>query len=498
MSQDPSSRLPESVRGWLDAIAQHRPLYADLLAAGDEPVAALMQALAAARIPALQDPGDYIEQFARRVAAAQGDAAAHKLRARLARCPLVFTANHLCLECLPLTVQSLLIAAFAEAPGSILPVMALGLIPADNISYPIGLQLARRSAGKPLRLPVLDLSNRLRRQVTLRLDPYSAVDVDAAGRRLDTMAANGLVGEAELRALRWVLHEVLAHPALLSGPSFAAQIEAALPRLWNAWYAPSLRGAVPDIAYVTSEAVCTPLVIADLQNPDTLVHRLFFDPVLRNELLRRLDGVPCCWTDGGRSGGSALLWEVTAERRTSALLIDNDAFVTASGKRIALSPAALVDGLESGNLVPTSFLSLIVVMARGFAQIGGFNQIDYLAAMQRGLSAALAASGYRQWAEQIAAPQPTMLTAGLTAVLVRYGNGDISAAGGIELIAHGGLRADQLERAKSLALSEALAPELPNVARMVLGETAAHALLPADPSAWNSLLIERLPVIRLD
>jgi hypothetical protein len=464
----------------LAAIARARPAYAGLFAEGRS-LGAFVQGFARAELPAIQGRADYIAQVELQVRLAQGAQPAARVRARLERSPLVFTANHLCLESMPLTVQSMLVAALGEDPGGALPVEASGLIPADNQSFPVGLLLARRHQGKPLRVPLLDLSKRQRRQMTLGLPPYGADALVQAGRRVRELAAAGLIGAGERGALDGALEAVFGCPEVLGALDFRTQAMAATPKLWAAWFAPEARAAVPPLAYVASESVRTPLLIADLRNPDTPVSRLLFDPRLRDQALRRLDGVPCCWTGFGRDGGSAFLWEITPERKTSPLVADGHHLVTAAGRRIPLEPSALVDGLEAGSLVATTCLGLTLGLVRGLVQVGGFNQVDYLGSIQRGLAAALAAAGYGPWAERLGTPLPAMLTAGFAPVAAGYADGTVTSAGGFELMAHGGLDLAELARMRAMTLRDALALELPGIARMVLGAAPSPAPQPPEP-----------------
>jgi len=462
------------------AIARARPAYAGLFAAGGRTLGAFIQDFARAELPAIQGREDYIAQAELQVRLAQGAPMAARVRARLERSPLVFTANHLCMESMPLTVQSMLVASLGEDPGGALPVEASGLVPADNQSFPAGLLLARRHQGKPLRVPLLDLSKRQRRQMTLGLPPYGAEALAQAGHRVRDLAEAGLIGAGERGALDWALEAVFGCPDVLDCQDFRTQAMTATPKLWAAWFAPEARAAVPPLAYLASESVRTPLLIDDLRNPDTPVNRLLFDPVLRDQVLRRLDGVPCCWSGFGRDSGSAFLWEITPERRTSPLWVDGDDLVTAAGRRIPLEPSALVDGLEAGTLVATTCLGLTLGLVRGLVQVGGFNQVDYLGAIQRGLAAALAVAGYGPWAERLGTPLPAMLTAGFAPVAVAFADDAATSAGGFELLAHGGLDLAELERIRALTLGEALAMELPGIARMVLGADPGPAPHPPE------------------
>ncbi|HJV22255.1 MAG TPA: hypothetical protein VJ570_06150 [Holophagaceae bacterium] len=477
----------------MTAIARVRPVYSRLFAEGDASLGHFLARFSAATLPPLQDRWDYIAEVEAHAKLSQGEDLAARVRARLTRSPLVYTANHLCVECMPLTVQSMIVAALGEDPAEALPVEASALIPADNASYPVGLMLARRHQGKPLRVPILDLSNKQKRQMTLGLDPYGEADLAQAEVRVRSLLKAGHLGEREAQALHATLDGILRAPDVVGRPTFREQVTSATPRLWERWFTPEARRRVPPLAYATFESIRTPLLIRDLEDPGAPLHRLFFDPALRGAVLEALEGVPCCWTGAGRAGGSALLWEVTDQRRTSPLIAEGGNLLTADGRRIPLEPAAILEGLRGGTLVPTSFLSLAVGLVRGLVQVGGFNQVDYLAAMQLGLSRAMASTGYGAWAARLAQPLPALLTAGLAGLLATYAEDPAQSAGGMEILAHGGLGPHDLDRLSTLSLREAMGLELPGIARMVLGEQGLREAGLPDGVEWTRLCSERMP-----
>ncbi|MBI3129942.1 MAG: hypothetical protein HYZ13_01155 [Acidobacteria bacterium] len=495
MSPAPVDRLRALADPVMTAIARVRPVYSRLFAEGDASLGHFLAEFSSAYLPPLQDRSDYIAEVEAHARASQGEALAARVRARLTRSPLVYTANHLCVECMPLTVQSMIIAALGEDPAEALPVEASALIPADNASYPVGLMLARRHEGKPLRVPILDLSNKQRRQMTLLLDPFGEADLAKAEARVRSLVAAGYLGEREAHALEATLSGILRAPEVVGRPTFREQVTSATPRLWERWFTPEARRRVPPLAYATFESIRTPLLIRDLEDPGSPIHRLFFDAALRGAVLEALDGVPCCWSEAGRGGGSALLWEVTDQRRTSPLVAEGGHLLASDGRRIALEPAPILEGLRGGNLVPTSFLSLATGLVRGLVQVGGFNQVDYLAAMQLGLSRAMASTGYGEWAARLAPPLPALLTAGLAGLLATYADGPAQSAGGMEVLAHGGLSPGDLDQLTSLSLREAMGLELPGIARMVLGEQGLREARLPDGADWVRLCSQRMPAL---
>lgn len=453
----------------LQALGAARPRYARLFERADLSLRAFVEGFHRESPPALQPPSDYLDGWASRLHRLGQDTLVAPLRARLERSPVVFTANHLCLESMPLTAQSMMVAALGEAEASVLPVEATGLIPADNASFPLGLLLARRREGKLGKVPVLHLPARLRGRLALGLPAFSLENLVRAEAAVPSLG----LSEPESEALRTIFQDVLAAPDILGQPAFRDQVSLATPRLWARWFAADVDA--PPLAYAPLEALRTGLLMSDLSTPGRPLHEVFFDAALREEVLVRLEGVACCWTARGAEKGSALLWEVRSDGRSSPLRAEGGGLLTREGRRIPFEPDPILEGLATGALVPGIFASFATGLVRGLIQVGGFNQADYLADMQAGLAGAFAATGRAAWAEALETPMPPMLTAGLSGIVVDYPDGACEPAGGIECIACGGLTRAQVEALGRLPLEKALASELPGVARMVLGEAAFQA-----------------------
>lgn len=469
---DAGIRLQETVDPVIEAIARTHPAYARLLRELDRELVSYIRGFSSTQPPAIQARTDFTEQAVACVRAAQGDVAAERMRTRLQDSPVLHTANHLCLETLPLTVQSMALAAFGEEPDGILPVDACGSIPADNVCFPTGILLARERDGKRLCLPILELSKRQRRQVTWLLEPFTGENLSKAAARVAELGGEGVISEREVEALSRFL-ELLAAPESLALPTYREQVSRVVPRLWDAWFTPEARRTMPALAYLPGESVRIPLLVSDLRESGSFASRILMDPPLREQVLIALEGLPGCWTDGGRSGGSVFFWRVDRDRRARPLALESGHLVATDGVRIPMEAGALVDALQEGSLLPTTFLSLSLGLARGLVQVGGFMQVEYLAAIRRGLRRSLAACGYQGWAERLSGQLPAMLTAGLTAAIVEYGDGSTRSAGSIELLARGGLAKPELERLRGLSVREALATELPAIARSLLGPTVS-------------------------
>ncbi len=479
----------ELARPFLEALAQHRPALAALLDSEAPALGPFVGSFHHAALPAIQDRGDYIEAVTSQVRTFQGEAAALRAQARLARSPVVFTANHLCLESMPLTVQSMLVASLGESEDGVLPVEASGLIPADNSSFPAGLLLDGPDPSHLQRLAILPLTKKQRHRLALGLEGFRSIDLESARTKVETLAQEGALFPGDREALHRLLGEVLAHEEVLRHASFADQTAAANLRLWEAWHGENAHA--PLLAYLPCESLRLPLLLQDLRREDSLLGRVIFDSDLRDEVLRRLDGVPCCWSQAG--GGTTFFWKVTPEGRTSPLRAANDALLDGEGHALPFHAEALEEALRTGQLLPSIFTTLTVGLARGLVQVGGFSQLDYLSRIQRGLAEALAATSYATWSAHLSTGLPLMLTAGLAGLVLRRGPGDLRSVGGIALLAKDGLVETHRTQMRSLPLTEAMLPELPGLVRLVLGDEAYRRLSMPEPAAWAALLEARLP-----
>jgi hypothetical protein len=113
--------------------------------------------------------------------------------------------------------------------------------------------------------------------------------------------------------------------------------------------------------------------------------------------------------------------------------------------------------LAERRIIPGLFAAYgCLAFARGMRCLGGVYQADYLPSMRAGLASALDAVGDAERARAVAAAPAGELAAGPEFFFARYPDGQLLAAGPVEILAAGGLGRASLEQAGRMTLEEAL------------------------------------------
>jgi len=311
--------------------------------------------------------------------------------------------------------------------------------------------------------------------------PITESMVSRALKMAEKLFCEGVILESERNVIVSLLGEEYSRTEVLSQPDYSDQVVILNRSVWRRIFAPAVRKGLPDMAYLEMERVVSALLEKDILNPESLMHNIFFDPVLRTEILDRLDGQRGCWDhqklvhlsrfNGGHHPGSEAFRGCGTEffcfvddkgRRVPSMLSRNGSRLTlrgiALGKDISLpfTPDALCNGLRQRRLIPSLFVSFATLaFARGLKCIGGFVQVEYLPAMQRSLVQALECRGLHDWAQNVAQVPTANFVTGINVALSVYPDGAVKPAGAVELIAGGGLTEKDLEKIKEIPVYEA-------------------------------------------
>jgi len=445
-------------------------------------------------VESLQPRDDLIDAaggYARRLLGAQ--TAAH-LERRFADTPVALTANHHGVDYKSLTMQGTIIFGLPALLGvsaglaPVVPVLAFGIVPLNNLSFPRGIVLSREkeASGRPagrrktfVKVPVIPV--KFAQSLVSAAGPFTGEMVSRALKEVERLFAEGAILESERKSLAALLHEEYAKEKILALPDYSDQAVALNSVVWKRMFAPALRERLPELAYLEAERLVAELLEKDLQDEGSLLYNLLFDQPLREELLSSLDKKFGCWdlqklqelsarAALGRLGheefrgcGTVFFWQVDDKARRVPLILRE----TASGPvlsaisageevSVSLTPQALSRRLRERRLLPGLFTSFTAfAFARGLRCYGGFFQVDYLPAMQRGLRLALEARGLEDWAKKISVVPTANFVTGMNIALAHYPDGEAVSAGAVEIIAAGGLSRKDLERISTLTVEEA-------------------------------------------
>ena len=256
-------------------------------------------------------------------------------------------------------------------------------------------------------------------------------------------------------------------------PSYGRQATVVNHRIWRQLFRQACER--PELVYIELENIVARLLQADLFDPASLCHQLFFDPQLRAHLIDKLDGQPGCWQQeallqactasnhakgfkaADAAQGTMLFWGVDARGRKIPLCVRP----TGKPGAVALfgiddrgqswthqfTPDELARGLRDGSLLPSIFTSyLVVAIARGIECIGGYYQAVYLPIMRKAVIETLCGeSPATVRAIGGGKIRPDLYLSGMQAIGLQSGE-HLVPAGPLEIIASGGLSVEQYER----------------------------------------------------
>ncbi|NUS44207.1 MAG: hypothetical protein HOQ24_11030, partial [Mycobacteriaceae bacterium] len=274
--------------------------------------------------------------------------------------------------------------------------------------------------------------------------------------------SSGGVSDRGRAELLLTLEEDFGIAEVLDAPSYDLQCRLINARLWDR----SVPDTCPRPVYVEDEQVAAVLLSRDLHDTHSLIYPLIFDPDIRAQLVRALDGVPTCWRtslleNGDQRGGSHLFWALSPKGHRVPVVLrpgcgsDRLVEMSAGGDSRSwdVSPEPLTEAVAEGELLPTAPLSFMAVsFARGIACVGGFYQFDYLPRIYAAVRTTLDQWGLRS---RLAEVPTDYYLAGIQPILARDPSGSCIPLGPVALAADGPLTEDEIGAMLRMAMGEA-------------------------------------------
>jgi len=428
-------------------------------------------------VSAFQDNQDFIREVANYTRETLGPELGDAISEDLHELPQVLTANHHGIDTFAQSTQSnLLFSMRKKADGSpvkTIPVLACGSVPMNNLTYPRGFLIYAGSAasgdGGVLKLPLFPDS--YKRKLVSVAGPFTT---DMLGR--SRARAKNLMESDKLNpCIGPALDKVFDDCANIGQdfPGYSRQATVANQRFWRHLFQDGARSS--DLVYLELENIVSRLLEKDLFDQSTISHQLLFDPELRGKLIENLDGQRGCWhheklltrcsessdvksqntTDSIQ--GTIFFWGVDEKGRKIPLCLVEDSKATNaelrgvddSGKLFTcpLTPADISRGLQEGHLLPSIFTSyLLLSIARGISCTGGYYQAEYLPVMRTAVIDTLHSnSGRIVKTFDSGKLRPDPYLSGMQTIGLRTGS-QLFPAGPLEIIASGGLSAEQLQQ----------------------------------------------------
>lgn len=424
-----------------------------------------------------QDHQDFIDEVANYTRETLGAELAQAISAELQEMPQVLTANHHGIDTFAQSTQSnLLFSMRKKADGSpvkTVPVLACGSVPLNNLTYPRGLLVYAASTapgnGGICKIPLFPDSYK-RRLVSI-VGPYSADMLSRSRARVGKLVASEKLDPALAPALNRVFDDFDSLGT--DFPGYSRQATLANHRIWRRLFRD--QSGDSELVYIDLENIVCRLLEKDLFDKSTICHQLMFDPDLRGRLIENLDGQRGCWQyekllsrcsgladanavkTSESAQGTMFFWGVDAKGRKIPLCVIDDVTGTGTELRgiedsgqawtIPFTAEEITRGLQDGRLLPSIFTSyLLVSIARGISCIGGYYQAEYLPIMKTAVIDTL-----RSNCEDIVKTfdngklRPDLYLSGMQMIGLKSA-GQLLPAGPLEIIASGGLNAEQCQQ----------------------------------------------------
>jgi hypothetical protein len=318
--------------------------------------------------------------------------------------------------------------------------------------------------------------------------------VDKATKKTDLFFEQNKLSEKEYKAVKALLSIYSTEDVLLCS-TYTDQSVIINRLLWKMFFDDKYDVCLPEMACFEIEKIVSELLKLDMDNKNSLIYRIFFENTLRSKLLQKLNGKYGCWDlnklvqlldckdkndkDQHNSrksliagSGTSFFWGIDHKKRRIPLAlkyISNELFligVSDSGEeyKLLFNSQTICDAINSEKLLPSLFTCFCVIsFARGYTCYGGFMQADYLSDMRDGLSSALKKSGLTDWADIVSSQKTDNYCTGPHFILKRHLNNKLYPAGGIDLIANGGLTNKNIEFIKNISLRHAYYLSLPEI-----------------------------------
>lgn len=185
--------------------------------------------------------------------------------------------------------------------------------------------------------------------------------------------------------------------------------------LWKCYFDLEIRDSIPELVYLQSNKMIVNLLKGEIENDESLISMILFDPHVRKIFLESFNNIPACW---GESMGSHFFWGVVERRNKTRIirLLLNDETNQLEGEdfTIKLTKSDILHGLKEHKILQTSFFDLLLVtFLNGYLALGGFNQLEYLPKMQIAHVQSLRTLGMNELADLFSSRKTDGLICGL-------------------------------------------------------------------------------------
>lgn len=346
-----------------------------------------------------------------------GESVAREVTAQLRLVPVVSTADHHSPLDEPYWVNANLVHALIHPlnPGHVSYSIALSfsVVSLNNaLGYPRGLLMHDYTlpAHSPLAhyhfypesdlLKLSLLPDKDKMAVVYRYRPYTEEDVKRLLNSIESKEKEGHINADQAIHLKACVRQLFLAPAIMGQKTFAAQMTALNYQLWPLYFSSP---EVPRVVYFEIETLVTELLLrVHLDRPESLFHRLLFDPTWQRAFIREFDGIRGAFASHDQSG-TVFFWGLDDKGHRVRLTLQEGQLQSAEKSIVVqLNAAALRVALEKGQIFPSMTLCyLMMAFYYRVRCLGGSNQIRDLARSKEAWQQLLRSVGQNEEAEEL-------------------------------------------------------------------------------------------------
>ncbi len=311
-----------------------------------------------------------------------GRVVAQSIASQLGKHFFVSTADHHGPICHPFFLNASLLAATQASTLENILVFSTSNVSLNNSSVPRGL-VFHSDVGNYGQLHQLSFFSASEKQrPVFGMHVYTKTDLARLKKNLWSNVRDGSVRMAIAEKIIGIVDDVYGAPDVLNAASFSEQISLSNNKLWQHLF--SSPALAPRLIYLDQEHMAADLLLAHHLTKDTIVSELILNTTLAPSIIKFFDGIR-----GGFSlaeqKGSYLFWALPRGKKYRQQLWLRDGELQTADRTfcVPLEAEAIMEKLQSGELIPTMLLTFLVLsFYYGLKCLGGFFQPTYLTAMK--------------------------------------------------------------------------------------------------------------------
>jgi hypothetical protein len=403
-----------------------------------------------------------------------GKSVAISIASQLGKHFVVSTADHHGPVCHPSFLNANLLAATQTSALENILVFSTANVSLNNSSVPRGLIFHNdgRHDTQIEQLSFFPASERQR--PVFGMHAYAKTDLARLKKNVWSKVQDGSVRMSVAERIVHIIDHIYGAPATLAVSSFSEQISLTNIKLWEALFS-SNNQASPRLIYLDQERIVADLLISHHLTADSIISEIILDATLVPNIIKHFDGIKGGFSLAEKKG-SYLFWALpSGSKYRQQLWLSGGELRTLDGNwRVPLEADALIEKLQSGELVPTMLLTFLVLcFYYGLKCLGGFFQPSYLTAMKGAYARMLKELGLVSELGMFSGTDTKTMGGDLALAFLQGKNKKLYHASTLDLILYGDAQTlpTLQELSKAVSVEESITIMLPLFYEVLYGDT---------------------------